>query len=200
MLKTTWRPVAVLCCAMLLVQGCGFYEKHKKAVVGAGVGAVAGAAVGGLAKGRKGALIGAGVGALAGAAIGAYLDHKDKTAAQTNQAHNYNVDQGVRVELVGVAADPTKVTPGGKLHLQATYAVMAPNPQQEVAVTETRLVTLGGNKVADAAATVNRLPGTYTSQVPLTLPSDAMKGRYDLTVTVTAAGKPSELKAFFDVN
>jgi hypothetical protein len=185
---------------MLLAQGCAFYERHKKAIIGAGIGAAAGAAVGGLAKGRKGALVGGLVGALAGGAIGAYLDHKDKTAAQTNQAHNYDPNQGVRVELVAVTADPNTVAPGGKVHLQATYAVMAPNPQQEIAVTETRLVTLGGAKVADPTTTVNRLPGTYTSQVPITLPTDATKGRYDLAVTVAAAGKQSQLTSAFVVN
>ena len=80
-----------------------------------------GAAVGGLAGGRKGAVVGALVGALAGGAVGAYLDHQDKTAEETRQEHNYAPEQGVRLELTNVAAEPQSVAPGSEVRLKATY-------------------------------------------------------------------------------
>ena len=194
------RPVAVLCVVSLLGQGCAWLEDHKKTAIGAGVGAVAGAVVGGAYKGKKGAVVGALAGALAGGLIGAYLDHKDKPAKETKQTYNYEPTQGVRVELAGVAADPNAVAPGGKVYLQATYAVMAPSDAQELPITETRVVTLGGTKVAELASNVNRMPGTYTSQVPIDLKPNATRGRYELTITVAAAGKTTQRSSYFVVN
>jgi membrane protein involved in colicin uptake len=55
----------------------GWSNKAKGAVIGAGVGAITGAAVSKDKKG-KGALIGAGVGAAAGLGTGAVLDNKKK--------------------------------------------------------------------------------------------------------------------------
>ena len=201
MLKRPYKAVAVLCCLMLLAaQGCSFIEGHKKTVIGAGAGAVVGGVVGGVAKGKKGAVIGALAGALAGGLIGAYLDHKDKPAKETKETYNYKAAEGTRVELAGVAADPNAVSPGGKVYLQATYAVMAPNDQQELPVVETRLVTLGNTTVAELTSNVNRAPGTYTSQVPINLKADATRGRYELTITVAAGGITRKRSSFFVVN
>jgi len=200
MVRRVCKPVSVLCVAALLAQGCGWVEQHQKAAIGVGVGAVAGGLVGAAVKGKKGAVVGALVGALAGGAIGAYLDHKDKAAEETNQAHDYKATQGVRVELAGVAADPNAVAPGGKVYLQATYAVMAPDMQQQLPVTETRVVTMGGTKVTELASNVTRTPGTYTSQVPIDLPPNAPKGQYQLTVSVAAAGQTAQRSSTFVVN
>src|SRR5215510_6372177 len=57
-------------------------QKVSKTAKGAGIGALAGAAVGALTGGdgkahRKNALIGAGVGALAGGAVGNYMDRQE---------------------------------------------------------------------------------------------------------------------------
>jgi len=191
--------MAVLCSALLLVSGCDFIKRHKKAVIGAGVGALAGAAVGGAYKGRRGAIVGGLLGALAGGAIGAYLDHRDRTAAQTYQQHQYQPTQGVRIEVIGVDANPSTVAPGSQVTLLATYAVMAPDPQQQIQITETRLVTFNGQLVANPANTVIRTPGTYTSQVPVTLPAGAPAGQYELTVTVAGAGQQGQLTSNFAV-
>lgn len=143
---------------------------------------------------------GALVGALAGGLIGNYLDRRDRTAQQTNQAYNYAPDQGTRLELAGVAVEPSTVAPGGRVSLNVTYAIMAASDQTQVAVTETRVLTYNGAKVAELSSPVTRTPGTYTSQVPVDLRADAAKGRYDLTVTVSGAGKMVQGAAFFVVN
>jgi len=200
MLKRTGTPLSLLAVLLLLVPGCSFLDEHQKAAIGAGVGALAGAGIGYAAKGKKGALWGGLAGALVGGLIGAYLDHKDKSAEQTNQAHSYQPTQGVRLELVGAGTDPAAIAPGGQVALQATYALMAPNTEQELQVTETRLITLNGVKVADPSITVARTPGTYTSKVPITLPPTATRGTYQLLVTVAAGGQSSQLQSSFDVN
>jgi len=199
------RPVAVLCVAALLGQGCGWIKEHNKIVTGAAIGAVGGAALGYMVGGRRhhrgrAVVGGALLGALAGGLVGAYLEHQEKTAAQTNQAYNYNPNQGVRLDLTNVATDPATVAPGGKVHLQATYAVLAPNAQQALPITETRVLTFGGQKVAELVSNVEHAPGTWMSSVPIDLKPDAQRGQYDLTVTLSGAGQTAQRTASFVVN
>lgn len=193
------RFVSAAAAVMLLAAGCQTIEENPKTTLGAGVGAAGGAVVGGLAGGKRGAIIGALVGAFAGGAVGQYLDHQDKTAAQTNADRNYEPAQGVRLDFTNVTADPAAVAPGGEVQLAATYALMAPNEQQTFPVTETRTVLLNGVKVAESSRTVDRTPGTYTSKLPVTLPGTATTGTYDYTVTVAAGGQSNQLTLAFKV-
>lgn len=193
------RPLALLAALALLLPGCEFLKEHKKAAMGAGLGAAAGAAVGYAIDKKDGALVGLFLGALAGGAIGEYLHRREKSAEQTNREHAYKPAEGVRVELVGAGTDPSTIAPGGQLTLEATYALMAPNPAQELQVTETRLLTLNDVKVAETTANIARAPGTYTSKVPITLPPTAARGNYRYIVTVAAAGQASQLDSTFAV-
>jgi hypothetical protein len=191
--------MSVAVAVVLLVSGCQYTEEHPKTVLGAGVGAAGGAVVGGLAGGKRGAVIGALVGAAAGAGVGNYLDSQDKTAAETNQAHNYQPDQGVVLQLTNVATNPSTVAPGGDVSLDATYALMAPNAQQQFSVMETRIVTLGGTQIANTSRTVDRTAGTYTSKMPITLPAGASTGSYQVQVTVATSGQSTQVAATFSV-
>jgi len=192
--------LALAAASMLMMPGCEFIKQHEKAAIGVGAGAVGGAAVGGLAGGRKGAVVGALVGALAGGAIGAYLDHKDKTAEETGQELNYTPEQGVRLELTNVAAEPQSVAAGSQVRLKATYAVMTPDSQQQIVVKESREISLNGVSVAEAAVEVNRTSGTYTSEVPITLPASSVTGTYEVRITVETGGQSSVLTTNFKVN
>lgn len=106
-MKANTILVSVLA-ASLTVAGCATYDPYtgekqvSKTTVGAGVGAVAGAAVGYLTQRdddrrdrRKGVLIGAGVGALAGGAVGNYMDRQEARLRQQLQG------TGVSVTRVG---------------------------------------------------------------------------------------------------
>jgi hypothetical protein len=194
------KALGYLAALLLFVPACAFVQEHRKTAIGAGVGAAAGALGGGLYKGSKGALVGGLIGAVAGGAVGAYLDHKDKTAEDTYDAYDYQPVQGVRVELVSVAADPQAVGPGEGVTLRAMYAVMAPDTQWQIQARESRLVTLNGATVAETAQDVLRAPGTYTSEVPITLPSDAAQGIYQVLVNVTAEGLSTQHTSTFTVN
>ena len=198
------KPVSVLCVLLLAASGCEQLGQHK-AATGAGVGAVAGGVLGRVIGGTKhrtrNILIGAVIGAAAGYGIGKYLEHRDKTAAQTNQAHNYQPAQGTRVELIGVTANPATVARGQQVDLQATYAIMAPDANQAVQVTETRTVLYNGQQlVQHPPRTVNRTPGTYTSKAPMAIPANATPGNYELVVAVAAAGATKQATAPFTVN
>jgi len=194
------KPVALVCCAGLLLQGCGWIEQHQKTLIGAGIGAAAGAGLGYAVRGKKGAVVGGLLGALAGGLIGHYMETRDKGAQETKRAANYTPEQGTRVDLAGVAADPNQVAAGGKVYLQATYAVLAPNDQAEVPLVETRVVTYQGTKVAELVSNVSRQPGTYTTQVPIDLRPDSPKGSYELTVSIAGAGTSTQRSATFVVN
>ena len=184
---------------LLFVGGCDFIKEHEKAAIGTGVGAGAGAIIGGLAAGRKGVIYGGLIGALAGGAIGAYLDYKDKDADQTNKDKNYTPDQGVRVDLESAKADPASVSPGGTVKIAMTYALMAPSNTQELEVTERRVILLNDKKLAEAQVTLSRVPGTYTSEVPIMLPADIAKGKYSFESTVSVNGKTKQINGSFMV-
>jgi uncharacterized protein YcfJ len=200
MSNRTHKATCILLASLFVLPGCAWYEQNKKTVWGAGIGAAGGALIGGAYKGKKGAVWGGLLGALAGGAIGQYLDRKDRSAAETKAQHQYQEQQGVRLELMAVSSDPTQAAPGNEVKLQATYAVMAPNDQQTVRVTETRQVMLNGQKVAETTAQVDRTSGTYSSAVPITLPPEAQRGTYQLHVTLAAAGQTSQQSSAFTVN
>ncbi|HUT32419.1 MAG TPA: glycine zipper domain-containing protein [Planctomycetota bacterium] len=208
MRQRTIKPVATVCLAAILLQGCAWLKEHPNTATGAGVGAVAGGALGYLFGGHgrhhhgrgKAMVGGALLGALAGGIIGSMMEKKDRPAQETNQAYNYQPAQGTRVEVSSVVADPNVAAPGGTVTLQVTYAVMAANAQAEVPVVETRTVTFAGTKVADLSSPVGRLPGTYTTQVPIQLRADSPRGQYQLTITVAAAGSQAQQTAAFTVN
>lgn len=204
MRKRTFKAVAILCAGAMLLPGCGWIQENPKAVSGAAIGAATGGAAGYLLGGRRGRgrriVGGALLGALAGGVIGHLLDRQDKTAQQTNQAYNYQPAQGMRIELANVIANPPTVSPGSRVLLEVTYAVMAPDMAQQVALVETRTVTFAGTKVAELVSNVSRAPGTYTSQVPLDLPPEAARGQYELTITLAGAGIQAQRTAVFTVN
>ncbi len=197
------KPVSVLCVLLLAASGCETL-KQNKAATGAGAGALAGglagALIGGGRKRTRNVLIGAALGAAAGYGIGKYLEHREKTAQQTNQAHNYQPAQGTRLEIVGAQAEPGTVQRGGSVDLKTTYAIMAPNPQEQVQVTETRTILYSGEKLTEfGPRNVTQTPGTYTTSAPMSVPQNATPGNYELVVTVSAAGQSKQEKTQFTV-
>jgi hypothetical protein len=176
-------------------------EEHEGAAKGSGIGAVAGAVGGALIAGEgsrtKGAIIGGLAGALIGGVIGNYTVDQKKSAAETTNKYNYQSSAGTVVRIEGASARPTTVNPGGKVDLDATYAVMAPSPNTPVSITETREVRLNNELVGSPEVTVSHTAGTYTSSVPLFLPADANKGTYRVLVTIrTDAGRDSRETSF----
>lgn len=203
MVKKIVKPVSILLTLALAAAGCEQLSQNKQAAgaIGGGlIGAGLGALVAGKKHRAKGALIGAALGAAAGWGIGKYLESRERTAVDTNRIHNYSANQGVRVELIGAAANPNATSPGGTINLQTTYAIMAPNVNQSIPITETRTITFNGTQVATKTQNVTRAPGTYTTALPITLPANAARGTYHLTVTVAAAGVTKQQASTFTVN
>ncbi|MBZ0158098.1 MAG: hypothetical protein K8I29_18015 [Alphaproteobacteria bacterium] len=169
--------------------GCaGIPEERKGAATGAGVGAATGAAAGALlgSKGAKTetAIIGGLVGALVGGAIGHYTYDQRRTRQETARKYNYQPTLGTQVRIEDASAVPGSVRPGDTVSLKATYAVLTPSPDTTVTVTETREIRRGGELIGRPEASVTRAGGTYTSSVPLILPSTAQSGTYTVITTV----------------
>ncbi len=174
-------------------------EQHKGAATGAGVGAAGGAVTGGLLGGTRGAVVGGLLGALAGGAVGHYAYDQKRDASQTAQAYNYQPSSGTVLKIENASANPGTVQPGQPVNLQMTYAVMTPSPNQQINVTETRKIMMGDQVVGQPQVNVARAAGTYTSNVPLTLPSSAQKGTYTVVSTVQAGGVTDTRQSTFNV-
>lgn len=94
--------VGVLCGA-LLVSGCEPVQRNPNTALGAAGGAAAGAAAGTLFGGddRRNALIGAGIGLLAGGAVGQYIDQQKKQLQDDLAGSGAQIErQGDRLNVV----------------------------------------------------------------------------------------------------
>jgi hypothetical protein len=144
-------------------------------------------------------VVGGLLGALAGGAVGQYLDRRDRDRTQAASDVGYNAAQGNLVDVQRVEAQPTTVQPGGSVNLNTTYTVLTPDPNQNVQVQETRQVMYNGQVVANTSGTFSRANGTFTSTLPITLPSNASKGTYQVTSTVAMGDKQDSASSTFVV-
>ena len=198
-MRSIVTALALVMVTTIGLSGCETVREHKTTAIGAGAGAAAGTAAGAvIGKDVTGAVVGGLLGALAGGAIGYYVERKDRDRSSAATAVGYNgQDEVVRVDQV--SASPASVQPGGTVNLSATYTILTPG-NQTVNVTETREVRHNGQLVANPSTTVQRADGTYTSQLPITLPATAPRGTYEYTTTVTANGRVSRSSATFQVS
>jgi hypothetical protein len=159
----------------------------EAAVICGAAGAVTGAAIGGAAsQDWRGALIGglAG-GALAGSACFAIAEYRSRAVkgyAETRETVNYRPAQGDVVEVSHYAITPGAVSPGNQASFQASYYVMTPNPDEEVTVTETRIV-----KMYDQAAGGYKELGRAASQVTVKPGTRQADGKWDIRSGVAEA-------------
>lgn len=192
--KNLKKPACFIIMIIFLVTlfGCATdqYEQNKGAVVGGATGAAVGGVIGSVI-GEKhgdmatGAVIGGLIGGLAGAAIGHYAYDRVRTEEEAQKQYGYNYDQAqtalVRIENTSVT--PSIVNAGGTINLTATYTVLA---QQGAVlnITETREIRFNGALVGRPQVTVQKQGGTYTSQIPVTLATDAKVGKYVVLTTI----------------
>jgi outer membrane protein OmpA-like peptidoglycan-associated protein len=93
------KPIVILAATAFMLTACSTTNPYtgesqlSRTSIGAGAGALLGAATGALVSknDRKGALIGAGVGALAGAGIGNYMDNQEAQLRQRLEATGVSV-------------------------------------------------------------------------------------------------------------
>lgn len=185
----------------MTVASCATLEEHKGAtsggVIGAGLGALIGAAVAPGGHGFEGALIGGIAGAILGGTAGHYGFDKKKTQAETNKSHEYN-DANVAVRIETVNVHPKKVKAGDKIDLDMTYVVLTTS-EGIARVRETREIWIGDHQLGNPETTVEHMGGTYQSNIPIYLPKDAKKGTYKVLYTVQTAYSKDTREASFSV-
>jgi hypothetical protein len=192
--KNKWMAVILIVGFISAFVGCEYTRTHQSETVGAGVGAAAGTAAGLLLGGSTRTVIAGGLlGAIAGGVIGHYMHQQDKSAPDTARQYNYQPSQGTMISIEKDSAVPDVVAPGGTVNLETTYALLEPNSNQEVTVTEERQIKHNGQLVGNPKVTVNRVAGTYSTTLPLHLPSSAAQGEY-LVITTIMTANASDLR------
>lgn len=184
-----------------LLSGCqSIPQEHKGAATGAGVGAATGAVAGAvIGKSTKGAVIGALLGALVGGAIGHYAYDKKRTRDETVQTYNYKESHGKILTIEEASSSPQTAHPGDVVEMKMTYAVLNPSAETKTSITEIREVTYNGELVGKPEVRVERGDGTYTSTVPIRLPSDAKKGVYKVRTIVQSENTKDTKEISFTV-
>ncbi len=175
-------------------------EEHKGAATGAGIGAASGAVLGALmGHDTKSAVLGGLIGALVGGAIGHYYYDQKRTGTETANKYGYDPSKGPMLKIEDASVVPQVVSPGGKVDLGMTYAVLTPSTGTQLALTEKREIRHNGQLVGNPEVNVSRAAGTYTASIPLTLPADAKKGLYIVTYTVKSDKTADDLQSSFTV-
>lgn len=189
---------------MLSISGCATMQEHKGATTGAAIGAATGATAGALL-GHRGAknetaIIGGLIGALVGGAIGHYAYDVKQSREETVQRYNYQSTSATSVRLENVKVVPATVKAGDTVDVMTTYAVLTPTPETEVMITETSEIRFGEELVGNPEERVMQKGGTYTSTIPVSLPSDAKKGTYKVIATVQSPTSKDTNETTFIVN
>lgn len=184
---------------MVVLFGCASIpEEHKGAATGAAVGGATGVIAGAVLGDTKGAVIGGLAGALIGGLVGHYAYDQKKTKDETAQKYGYQSSMGTMLRIENVAAVPATVKPGEKVDLNATYAVLEA-ADKDINITETREIRMGGALVGKPEVNVARRGGTYSSTVPLFLPSDAKPGTYTVITTIQSENAKDSKETTFTV-
>ena len=184
--------LALVLVSFAALSGCATIEDNPRTAIGTGVGAAGGALAGGLISGgATGAVVGGLIGALAGGGIGYYLDHQEKTRAQAVTDTGYTPAQGNVVRVDRVQADPATLQQGGTVNMMTTYTVLTPRAEDRVTVREAREVRRNGVLLANPTNEIARANGTFSSTLPITLPSDGARGTYEVTTTVAIGDRSS---------
>ncbi len=201
------QGIALLLCLLLIAGGtlgCVAIEEqvkaHPQTAIGAGVGAAVGLLTGGLIfRNATGTLLGGLVGALAGGVIGNVLEARAQDRAATAQKYEYNPAQGTVVRIDGAEVHPIQIRPGETVNLNMRFAVLTPNPQETILVSERRQIFLENAVVGDSTLQAQRQGGTWTSSQPITLPTNAKSGSYRVVMSVKAQGTEASQQTAFTV-
>lgn len=201
------QGVALLLCLFLVaggMLGCAAIEEqvkaHPETALGAGIGTAAGMLTGGLIFGNAaGTLVGGLLGGLTGGVIGNVIEARSYDRAATSQRYHYSSTQGTMLRIEAVEAHPAQIRPGDTINLNIRFAVLTPNAQQTVQVSERRQIFLNGSTVGDSTLQIQRMGGTWTSSQPLTLPANAASGHYQVVMTVKGDGVEATQHTAFTV-
>lgn len=104
-----------------------------------------------------------------------------------------------RIKVLAVAAQPTRVAPGGEIAMVITYEVSGVPPGHGFEVVERREILHGAQRFAAFEERLARSSDTFTSRQALRLPPDVGGGIYTLWAEVEMAGSSANGSALFEV-
>ena len=104
-----------------------------------------------------------------------------------------------KIKVLAVAAQPTRVAPGGEIAMVITYEVSGVPPGPGFEVVERREILHGAQRFAVFEERLARSNDIFTSRQPLRLPPDVGSGIYTLWAEVEMAGSEATGSALFEV-
>jgi hypothetical protein len=146
------------------------------------------------------AVTGGFLGAFRAESIGEYTYEKKSTKEETARKYHYKPSQGIQIKIENASVVPDRVKAGETVKIRMTYAVLGAASRKELTITETREIRYKGELFGKPKTYVTRGDGTYSSSVPVTLPSSAKKGRYKILLTVQTHKRSASKEATFYVN
>lgn len=164
----------------------------KKGIMGALIGAVAGAGAAALT-GRNplaGAAVGAVAGGLAGFLIGRRQDKIFGSRDEAVRKLDYDPSQGYVMQVDEVSFQPANPSPGDDVVMTVRYLVVGPDPKEELTVESTTGVKYDGDYVmgdGPGKFKIKHGGGIVESKITLTLPKDAPSGSYALVAVLEDA-------------
>ncbi len=189
------------------LSGCAGLQQSAAANPGtataicAGGGAALGAAAGALIDKRNpltGAILGGLVGAVAGGAacfaVAKAGSSTVKDYGETQTAVGYRPTQGTLVRVQRLQVEPATVSPGQRFTWRSEYVVMTPQPDLDIPVVETRIVSAFDERanqwkeIGRTQTPITAKPGTRLDQAEMTMPSNPPARRYLLTFHVDQNG------------
>jgi hypothetical protein len=187
-----------LCCILVLVAfvSCASVRDNPQTVVGAAGGTLLG---GVLFQSAGGTVAGGLLGELAGGLIGNTLETQSKDRAATVQDYHYTSTQGTVVRIEKAEVAPAAMRPGERVNLIVHYALLTPQPEQRVTVTERWDITREKEVAGNPVHTVQRQGGTWGSAIPITVPTTARSGKYHVALTLEAGGSRATAELRFTV-
>jgi len=140
------------------------------------------------------------LGAFRAESFGEYSYEKKRTKEETAKKYNYKPSQGILIKIEAASVVPGRVRAGETVKLSMTYAVLGAASRNELTITETREIRYKGELFGKPKIYVPRGDGTYSSSIPVTLPSSAKKGQYKVLLTVQTHKRSISKEATFYVN
>lgn len=179
------------------LQGCqtinDFAVENPELTCGAGAlftgGAVWAVCNYGLGADQTACILGA-VAAAAADGIFCYWNLKQKLVQdydQTQKAIGYDPSQGYVVRILDFSATPKVVKPGEKVMINAQFALMSPNRNEEISFE--RKINLPGDK-KPRVQSMTYQPGTWgVDGIPFDVDSSTPDGKVELTLEISIPGK-----------
>lgn len=125
----------------------------------------------------------------------AYKNTEVKDYEATKAETKYKPKKGSILKVSSLSATPAKVSPGDKTTIKAVYSVMTPDPQQDVAVTETWEFRSGNKNPQVISKDITVKPGTRQAESKIPVPKDAVAGAYGIMFSAKTPDNASDKKS-----